>query len=180
MDKGIRPYVLKLFLEQLPKYQPGFGTRLGNLAFRSHITGELMEQFGIPITAAAAHYNYAFIQVKKNNPEFVIGLGRPEDKKGGRKKKVNAALVTETEGAVQFPTAESIAAEGAAAASEEPSAEVAHNEEGVVTQGDDVEVLVNVVRVKDGEMVASQITQTAAQEMISAAAKAKKAKLQIA
>jgi hypothetical protein len=55
----------------------------------------IMEDFGCSLASAATHYNHSFKVVKTSNPELVEGLGRPEDKKGGRKKKeVQASEVT--------------------------------------------------------------------------------------
>ena len=42
---------------------------------------------GIPVTSAATHYNHSFQKCREANPELVAGLGRAEDKKGGRKPK---------------------------------------------------------------------------------------------
>jgi hypothetical protein len=49
-----------------------------------------MEEFGITLASAATHYNHSFQAVKAVNPELVEGLGRADDKKGGRKPKVVA------------------------------------------------------------------------------------------
>ena len=55
----------------------------------------MIESFGCTLAAAATHYNHAFIEARKASElegnealkELLVGLGRPEDKKGGRKKK---------------------------------------------------------------------------------------------
>jgi hypothetical protein len=44
-----------------------------------------MEQFGISLASAATHYNHTLKFVKETDPTLVEGLGREEDKKGGRK-----------------------------------------------------------------------------------------------
>ena len=96
MDKGIRPFCCAKFNELLPTR---VNTREGNIAFRKSVMADVMEAFGIGVASASTHYNYAFQQVKKSNPELVEGLGRAEDKKGGRKPKTQiepVAPVAET------------------------------------------------------------------------------------
>jgi len=89
MDKGIRPACNAKFLELLPTRAD-----IGNTAFRKNVMFYVMEEFGCTNPAAATHYNHAFQECKKVNPELVIGLGRPEGKNnGGRKKK--AVVVAE-------------------------------------------------------------------------------------
>lgn len=83
MDKGIRPACNAKFLELLPQR-----ATLGNTEFRRAVMNSIREDFGITEASAATHYNHSFKEVKAANPELVEGLGRPEDKKGGRKKKV--------------------------------------------------------------------------------------------
>jgi len=83
MDKGIRPACNAKFLELLPQRET-----LGNTEFRRAVMASIMEDFGCSLASAATHYNHSFKTVKTANPELVEGLGRPEDKKGGRKKKV--------------------------------------------------------------------------------------------
>jgi hypothetical protein len=86
MDKGIRPACNAKFLELLPQREA-----LGNTEFRRAVMNSIREDFGITEASAATHYNHSFKEVKRLNPELVEGLGRPEGKKGGRKKK--AAVV---------------------------------------------------------------------------------------
>jgi hypothetical protein len=90
MDKGIRPAARAKFREMLPQR-----TELGNTGFRKSVMAYLCEEFGISIASASTAYNEAFKYVKGINPELVEGLGRPEDKKGGRKAKVEGSAVTE-------------------------------------------------------------------------------------
>jgi hypothetical protein len=93
MDKGIRPAAIVRFLAALPTR---VNTREGNTVFRKGIIASLEEDFGCTHAAGATHYNHAFISAKEvaKTDEVVRqqleGLGRPEDKKGGRKKKVAA------------------------------------------------------------------------------------------
>ena len=85
MDKGIRPACNAKFAELLPTR-----AEVGNTAFRKNVMFYVMEEFGITLASAATHYNHAFQECKKVTPELVEGLGRADDKKGGRKPKVAA------------------------------------------------------------------------------------------
>ena len=91
-DKGIRINVNHKFVELL-------GTRAesGNTRFRANVIGYAMEEFGITLASAATHYNHAFKEAKKvpELAEALAGLGRAEDKKGGRKPKAKVAAVVE-------------------------------------------------------------------------------------
>jgi hypothetical protein len=96
MDKGIRPAANNKFMEMLPQR-----AELGNTRFRKEILAWLELEFDCTRAAAATHYNFAFKQCKAAHPELVVGLGRPEGKNnGGRKKKV--AEVIETAPAVKL------------------------------------------------------------------------------
>ena len=85
MDKGIRPAVNRKFAELLTTR-----AAVGNTAFRKNVMFYAMEEFDITLASAATHYNHAFQECKKVTPELVEGLGRADDKKGGRKPKVAA------------------------------------------------------------------------------------------
>ena len=89
-DTGIRVNVNNKFNELLPQREA-----LGNTEFRRAVMQFAMEEFGINIGAAATHYNHAFKVVKAATPELVADLGRPEDKKGGRKPKAKPVPSTE-------------------------------------------------------------------------------------
>lgn len=89
MDKGIRVNVNNKFVELLPQR-----AELGNKRFRAEVIAFAMDEFGISLASAATHYNHAFKVAKVADPVSVEGLGRPEDKKGGRKPKVTL-VVTE-------------------------------------------------------------------------------------
>jgi hypothetical protein len=80
MTQGIRAFVNQTFNETLPRLG-----ELGNIAFRAEVMNQAIMAFGISVGSAATHYNHAFKAAKVANPEAVAGLGRPEDKKGGRK-----------------------------------------------------------------------------------------------
>ena len=72
-----------MFLARLPQRATA-----GDKAFRKGIILDLVEQTGCTIAAASTHYNHAFQRVKESEPELVKGLGRPEGKNnGGRKRK---------------------------------------------------------------------------------------------
>ena len=92
MDKGIRPACNAKFLAELPNR---VNTREGNVSFRKNVMAAVMEDFGITLASAATHYNHAFINAKEVAKSdaviegLLVGLGRPEDKKGGRKPKSN-------------------------------------------------------------------------------------------
>ena len=91
-DKGIRLEAKRKFAELLPTR---VNTRDGNRNFRASVNTHLMESFDCTLAAAATHYNHAFIEARKAAAEpgneallaLLEGLGRPEDKKGGRKPK---------------------------------------------------------------------------------------------
>lgn len=84
MDKGIRPYCNAKFAELNEQRRRNL---LTNTAFRAAVMFDVMEQFSCTLAAAATHYNHAFKNLKELNAELVSGLGRAEDKKGGRKPK---------------------------------------------------------------------------------------------
>ena len=80
MTKGIREYTNARFA----KYLPQLG-ELGNAGFRKKVMDGAITKFGITVASAATHYNFALKLQRSTNPKSVEGLGRPEDKKGGRK-----------------------------------------------------------------------------------------------
>lgn len=84
MDKGIRPYAINKFRELNAQRVAG---ELCNRRFRKTIMIDLQENFGITNAASATAYNTAFKALRAEAPKDYEGLGRPEDKKGGRKKK---------------------------------------------------------------------------------------------
>lgn len=188
MDKGIRPAAIAKFAAMLPTR---VNTREGNTAFRKGVIAHLEEEFNITHAAGATHYNHAFIDAKKKaetDPALaalLVGLGRPEDKKGGRKPKakpetksgvipvpvnqllqnfINAGVV---QGPAQ-PVTQTAAAEGS---SEEPA-----------PQGDAPEApaatLYTVFKSVKGTEVATDLTEEQADELIAKAAAAKKSKLE--
>jgi hypothetical protein len=98
-DKGIRVNVNHKFVELLAER-----ATTGNTRFRANVIGYAMEEFGITLASAATHYNHAFKEAKKvpELAELLAGLGRAEDKKGGRKPKAKMeAAVAEAVAEVQ-------------------------------------------------------------------------------
>ena len=95
-DKGIRVNVNHKFVELLPQR-----AELGNTRFRAEVIAYAMTEFDITLASAATHYNHAKIEAAKV-PELAAqmeGLGRAEDKKGGRKPKATTveAVVAEVQ-----------------------------------------------------------------------------------
>jgi hypothetical protein len=88
MDKGIRPAVNRKFVDLLPQR-----AELGNTRFRAEVIAFAMDDYGITLASAATHYNHAFKEAKKvaELAPLLEGLGRAEDKKGGRKPKIRIA-----------------------------------------------------------------------------------------
>ena len=125
MTLGIREFTNQLFISTLPEL-----AALGNTEFRRSVMAQTCAAFeGVSIASAATHYNHAKTEAAKV-PELaalMVGLGRAEDKKGGRK-----PLHT-----------------------------------------------VDVIKVKDGTVVAAGLSTAKAEAMIAAASAARKAKLAI-
>jgi len=80
MTKGIRAFTNETFNNMLPQLG-----EMGATAFRREVMALTMAAFEINVSAAATHYNHALKMARAANPEAVKDLGRPEDKKGGRK-----------------------------------------------------------------------------------------------
>lgn len=186
MDKGIRPFVNAKFLELAPtrpgsSAENGPATREGNTAFRKNVMFAAMESFGISVASAATHYNHAFIECKKVNPVLVEGLGRPEDKKGGRKPKPKAEAVVTTETAAAATT-EGAATEGTATTEVvgETAAEVLPPVGGETSDAGETgtaQTLFTVKRKADDSVVAENLSFEDATALVNKAATAKKAKL---
>lgn len=154
---GIRTEAKRKFAELLPTR---VNTRDGNRNFRASINTHLMEAVGCTLAAAATHYNHAFIEARKaaaTNPELATqleGLGRPEDKKGGRKKKVVEVMTP------NGPQEGMVLAEGT----------LEELQEALPT-------LFLVKKANGGEQVGEPMTLEDAKALVEAAKKAKKAKL---
>jgi len=165
MDKGIRAYADRKFIDLLPRR-----SELGNTLFRKTVISDIMEQFGTTLASAATHYNHAFKEARKVVPEQLEGLGRPEDKKGGRKKKT--AIEQPVEATAEQPAAEPTEA---AAENTEQTAEAEPEQ-----QAAEQPKTYTVIRVKDGAVVRAGLNRFDAEELVSRAAAQKKAKLAIA
>lgn len=185
MDKGIRPFVNAKFGELNAQRKAG---TLTNTAFRKHVMCAAMEAFGITLASAATHYNHAFQAMKKATPAEVEGLGRPDDKKGGRKRKEVAAapavatviptpasaLLQNFLNAIPAPAPAAPAAEGETAQAVEEHPEE-HPEEQPAPPTE--QTLFNVCKKSDGTVVAEGVSFEEAKAAVAAAAKAKKARL---
>ena len=96
MDKGIRLQAWRLFEQHTPARLAAVAAANGdgsliaaaNRKFRAEVTLTLCEQFSINIASSASHYNYAKHRAENEKPAWCVSLGRAEDKKGGRKKKI--------------------------------------------------------------------------------------------
>lgn len=182
MDKGIRPYCNAKFVELLNLRNRG---ELTNTQFRKNVMADVMENFGITLASAATHYNHAFITVKALNSELVSGLGRPDDKKGGRKRK--AVLVTEAIKAILGDVApvEFIDQQFVDTAPAAAPLLLTYDAPPVPQGWDKVEggeetpevKTYTVTRAKDGVVVATGLVLTDAEALCAKAVQAKKAKL---
>ncbi len=81
MSKGIRDYTNARFAKYLPQFQSG---ELTGTAFRKKVMEGAVKRFQITVASAATHYNHSLKMQRLADPSSVEGLGRPEDKKGGR------------------------------------------------------------------------------------------------
>ena len=179
MDKGIRKVVNAKFKELLPQL-----AELGGRRFRAEVRFYAIEQFGCTGSAASTHYNYAFQECKKSNPELVIGLGRPPEKNnGGRKKKVTEVAeavmlllghtpsnVT-TEAAVDATVDATVETDAAEAAEEDA---VDDNDAGETAPE---QTVFTVKKKATGEVVAEGLTFDDAKELVAKAKAAKKSAL---
>lgn len=199
MDKGIRPAAIVKFNAALPTR---VNTREGNTIFRKSIIAALEEEFGCTHAAGATHYNHAFIEARKaaaTNPELatlLVGLGRPEDKKGGRKPKAKAEAAPTAPSVIPTdPNAllqNFIKAGAVPGAQPAPEAQQDEAPQGVVLLSEGIKevtsehtvtvnppALFSVYKVAKGTLVAEGLTREAADELVARAAAAKKAKLEV-
>jgi len=191
MDKGIRPYCNAKFVELNNLRNRG---ELTNTQFRKNVMADVMDNFGITLASAATHYNHAFKTVKELNGELVSGLGRADDKKGGRKPKaklvaeaVTALLGSGSAYPLGIPAVEFIdqqykdciaAAAGAVGPTEAVVDQVPNGSDEVL--GTPEVKTYTVTRVKDGTVVATGLLLTDAEALVAKAVSAKKAKLAFA
>jgi hypothetical protein len=81
MTKGIREYSNARFAHYLPSFQAG---ELTAAAFRKSVREDVVAQFACTGNAASTHYNHSLKVQRAADPKSVEGIGRPDDKKGGR------------------------------------------------------------------------------------------------
>jgi len=191
MDKGIRPFCNALFMSTLPTR---VNSREGNTAFRKAIIAKCMEEFSITLASAATHYNHAFIAARElaKTDETVAaqleGLGRPEDKKGGRKPKPKAEAAPV---ATDAPTMRdvvlsnilnaipSVVNNGDEMTGTDETPEGVQEEAAQELVVEAAPVVKFVVRkVSDGTVVCEDLSEDEADALIAKAAAAKKAKLE--
>lgn len=177
-SQSIRSIAVQMFADRLPTR-----ATVGDKAFRKGIILDLAEQTGCTIAAASTHYNHAFQGAKVAVPALVIGLGRPEGKNnGGRKRKVIPVpvqapapllLLTYTP-TVPKPVVDlSVLLQGLQA----PLLPTPQVEEEQPAAQEETVRLYSVQRAKDSVVVAEGLTQEAADAMVAKAAAGKKAKL---
>lgn len=188
MDKGIRPYTIARFNELNAQrlqgvYGPVSGDwyqdREANKTFRRLMLADISEAFGIDFfKVAPSHYNHALQAARVANPDSVKGLCRPDDKKGGRKRKVVETAagpviidIYDDEGMVNtdaLPIDDAVDENWVYELQETACVlEVAEPEQTVFA----------VKRSKDGELVAGELSFEEATSMVQRARAAKKAKL---
>jgi hypothetical protein len=81
MTQGIRAYTNARFNKYLIGFMAGEFT---GPAFRAKVMDGTVSKFNISVASAATHYNHALKMARAASPESIEGLGRSEDKKGGR------------------------------------------------------------------------------------------------
>ncbi len=186
MDKGIRSGVNFEFNRLLPQWKT-MGGKLPGSNFRHAVVAWAVENYGVTWSSGCTHYNHALIEAKKAFPELTEGLGRPEGKKGGRKKKSVAQAVTlllgYTPAATAFEPVQFIDEQYEAALMAVAGSIPAVDAVDQVPNGSDEVVAeeapktYTVTRAKDGAVIVSGITLTEAEELVAKAAAQKKAKL---
>lgn len=169
--QSIRTVANNMFLERLP-------TRAaqGNLLWRKGIILDLVELTGCTIAAASTHYNYAFKRIKQSEPELVVGLGRPEGKNnGGRKRKQVPAQPKFFQPSGMLLLGYTPAPVNLDVLLQAPLVPLLPTVEQVEPEP----TTYTVVRCKDGAEVATGLSKEDADALISKHAAAKKAKLMI-
>ena len=169
MDKGIRPACNAKFLELLPTR-----ATIGNTAFRKNVMFHVIEEFGITLASAATHYNHAFQECKKANPELVEGLGRADDKKGGRKPK--AKVVAEAVATLLGTAPEAAATEGTPPAATDTATPPVGGEVGEVGETTATQTVFTVKKKSDNTVI-GEFSFEDATALVAKAKAAKKAAL---
>jgi hypothetical protein len=174
MDKGIRPACNAKFLELLGNRE---NSRTGNTVFRKTVMAFVMDEYGATLAAAATHYNHAFIEARKmaaTNPTLAAqleGLGRPEDKKGGRKPKAKPVATPAASHSVEFIDAQM-------GIEQFPGQEAAQADLGELTPDlGEQQTVFKVCKKSDGSVVAEGLSFEQAKALVEKAVAAKKAKL---
>lgn len=81
MTMGIRDWSNNRFAFYLPQLQSG---ELNGTEFRRKVMDSVVRRFEISLASAATHYNHSLKMQRLADEKSVEGLGRSEDKKGGR------------------------------------------------------------------------------------------------
>lgn len=81
MTMGIRDWSNNRFAFYLPQLQ---SNELNGTEFRRKVMDSVVRRFEISLASAATHYNHSLKMQRLADEKSVEGLGRPEDKKGGR------------------------------------------------------------------------------------------------
>lgn len=182
MDKGIRQGVSRKFAEMLPTL-----AELGGRKFRRILLDWTVEEYKCTMAAASTHYNHAFQAAKVATPALVVGLGRPEGKNnGGRKKKPAAEVDAAALLAANMAAARS-GNEGDTGSVTQGDAAVEGAEDGAPA-GTKVEEPLSetpalpeapryTVKKADGAVVAEGLSLEDANKLVDKAAKARKGKL---
>ena len=134
MTKGIRQYASSRFTELLPTVREA-----GPTMFRRKIMQEIVSKFDTSVASAAAAYNFALQQVKKDNPKAVAMIGRGSTQYSGTGGNQPAPEPAPNRGA---------AAKTSRAAREQRAAEAAR---------------VTIVKARSGEVVFKDLPRDAAQ-----------------
>ena len=94
-NQGIRAFARDVFVakNELRRRNEAYTGPKGNTEFRKDVMAAIMTEHGVTLASAATHYNDAFKFIKEQNADLVSGLGRAEDKKGGRKPKAKPSEV---------------------------------------------------------------------------------------
>jgi len=165
MDKGIRQGVNAKFKSLLAERSV-----IGNKAFRKQIIFWAVEQYGCTVAAACTHYNYAFQECKKANPELVEGLGRPPEKNnGGRKKKEVAVAVDAVVG--------TLISQGIKAHTSIHTVGTNPVDDGLTPDTGEEQTVFKVCKKSSGDVIAEGLSFQDAKALVEKAAAAKKAKL---
>lgn len=163
MDKGIRNGVNVQFAAMLPQLPV-----IGGKAFRRAILDWTVENYGVTMASASTHYNFSLHAAKKATPELVAGLGRPEGKNNGGRKKGNTVPAV-----VPFETVEQYKARMTAELNAPVVEAVIVVEAAVSTEQTEFEVRVK----KTDAVVATALSFEAAKALVEKAKAAKKATL---